>query len=130
LSDGLGILTIKMFISLIIMLGLIFSLYYFLKRFKLGPLSMGRNPMMRIIGTLNLAPKRGIALIEVCDQWLVIGIGVEDLTLISKVDRPAVNALPDTGAAPGGNAFHSILENIGLSRKSQEISETGQNDRT
>jgi flagellar protein FliO/FliZ len=126
----MGLLTLKMLISLIIMLGLIFCLYYFLRRFKLGPLSAGRTPMMKIIGMLHLAPKKSLCLVEVCGQWLVIGIGAEDVTLITKVDRPAATPLPDSGIAPAGPSFHSILESIGLSKKSQEITERRENDRT
>jgi flagellar biosynthetic protein FliO len=125
----MGMLSLKMFLSLILMLGLIFALFFILKRLKLGSLSGNRLPAMRLLGTLSLAPKRGIALVEVCDQWLVIGIGTENVNLISKVDRPEGSSLCDTGMAPGGNMFQSILENIGLSKKTPEITDTRQNVR-
>jgi flagellar biosynthetic protein FliO len=117
LADGLGMLSIKMLISLMIMLGLILGLFYIMKRLKLGPLSGNKIPAMRLLGTLSLAPKRGIALVEICGQWLVLGIGTENVNLISKVDRPEGNAIPDTGAEASGNTFRAILENIGLSGK-------------
>jgi len=117
LTDGLGILSIKMFISLIIMLGLIFCLFFILRRLKSVSLSGARGPSMRLLGSLSLAPKRGLALVEVCDQWLVIGIGTENVNLISKVDRPEGNATYETSPPGGKDMFHSILENIGLSRK-------------
>jgi len=117
LTDGLGMLSIKMVLSLLVMLGLIFALVYIMKRLKLGPLSGSRNVSMRLLGSLSLAPKRGIALVEVCDQWLVIGIGAENVNLISRVDRPACDAVPNTGSAGSGSMFQSILENIGLPRK-------------
>lgn len=103
------------------MLGLILCLFFILKKLKLGPGSGNRPPLMRLLGTLNLAPKRGIALVEVCGQWLVIGIGTENINLISKVDRPEWDGIPDTAIEEGGNMFHNILENIGLSRKTSRI---------
>ena len=112
------------------MLGLIFALVFILKRLKLGALSGNRFPPMRLLGHLSLAPKRGIALVEVCDQWFVIGIGAENVNLISKVDRPACGNLPITGGAGSGNVFQSILENIGLPRKNSGTTDTRQNDRT
>lgn len=117
MTEGLGILSLKMFISLIIMLGLIFALVFILKRLKMGPLSGNRSRSMRVLGHLSLAPRKGIALVEVCDQWLLIGIGVESVNLISKIDRPACEPVADAGHEGGGKGFQSILENIGLSRK-------------
>lgn len=119
-----------MFISLIILLGLLFALVFILKRLKLGPLSGNRLSSMRLLGTLSLAPKRGIALVEVCDQWLVIGIGVESVNLISRVKRPTGDAVPNTGSTGSGGMFQSILENIGIHRKAPGTMDTGQNDKT
>jgi flagellar protein FliO/FliZ len=130
LADGLGMLSIKMLLSLMLMLGLIFALVFLLKRLKMGPLSGNRFPSMRLIGHLSLAPRKGIALVEVCDQWLVIGIGTENVNLISKIDRPPCDAVPNTGNPGGGNVFQSILENIGMHRKNTGITDTRQNDRT
>jgi flagellar protein FliO/FliZ len=118
LTDGLGMLSIKMFLSLLLMLGLIYALYYIMKRLKIGPLTGGRPASMKLLGTLSLAPKRGIALVEVCDQWFVVGIGSENVNLISKVKRPEGGTPSNTGPAASGTMFQSILENIGLSGKS------------
>lgn len=130
MTDGLGIMSIKMLIALIIMLGLIFALLYILKRLKIGPLSGGRSQSMRLLGYLSLAPRKGVALVEVCGQWLVIGVGGDSVNLISRVDPPACDGAPDTGRNGGTGAFQSILENIGLSRKKPGAMGPGQNDRT
>lgn len=129
MTEGLGILSIKMLFALMLMLGLIFALVYLLKRLKMGGLSGNRRPSMRLLGHLSLAPRKGIALVEACDQWLVIGIG-ENVNLISKVDRPPSDALPDTVSPGGGNVFQSILENIGMPGKNTGITDARQNDRT
>jgi len=111
------------------MLGLIFALVFILKRLKMGPLSGDRFPPMRLMGTLSLAPRKGIALVEVCDQWLVLGISAENVNLISRVDRPACDAVPETGNTGSGNVFQSILENISLPRKNRGITDARQNVR-
>ncbi|MBN1627566.1 MAG: flagellar biosynthetic protein FliO [Deltaproteobacteria bacterium] len=129
MTDGLGIMSIKMLLALIIMLGLIFALVYVLKRLKIGTLSGGGSHSMRLLGYLSLAPKKGIALVEVCDQWIVIGVGSDTVNLISRVERPACDAAPDVGYGGGGSAFQSILEGFGLSRKNQRITDPGKNER-
>lgn len=129
MTDGLGMLSIKMFLSLFLILGLIFVFFFVLKRLKIGPLAGSKPALMKLLGTLSLAPKRGIALVEVCDQWFVIGIGTENVSLISKVDRPEGGLQYNTGAMGGGTMFQSILDNIGLSRKTPDITDVNQNVR-
>jgi len=74
--------------SLILIIGLIVGAYLVMKRFRLGGVTGSSGPTMRILGTLNLAPKRAVALIEIGDQWLVLGVGTENISLLSKMERP------------------------------------------
>ena len=97
------------------MVGLLFGLLYAVKRLKIGPLAGNRAPAMRLLGFLSLAPKKGLALVEVCDQWFVVGVGAESISLISKIDRPEDGGAFNTGAPGSGTVFQSILENIGMS---------------
>jgi len=84
-----GSASIKMIGSLVFILALILCLFFLVKRLRLSSLSLDNYPEMRLIGRLTLAPKRAIALVEICDQWLIVGIGTENVTLISKLDsRP------------------------------------------
>ena len=109
--------SIKMLTSLIIILGAIVLLFFLLRRLRLSPLMNGRSPVMRTLGTLNLAPKRAVALVEICDQWLVVGIGTESVTLISKIDRPPDADTPGLGIPSNESRFSSLLENFGLRRR-------------
>jgi len=85
---------------------------------------------MRILGTLNLAPKRAIALIEVCDQWLIVGIGTENVTLISRLDQPPELDNPVTEVSTNGRRFHSFLQNISLGQRGHERIDTKKNAET
>lgn len=114
MSGELGSATIKMAGSLILILGLIFFVFYWLKRIRFGPLSPGSNPRMRVLGTMNLAPKRGVSLIEVCDQWFLLGIGTDNVSLISRIEPPD-DIEPADGVSTGeGNTFHSLLQRSGI----------------
>lgn len=104
-----GMASIKMAGSLILILGLILGLFYVIKRLRLNASPMNHYPQMRIVGTLNLAPKRALALIEICDQWLVVGVGAENVTLISQFDRP--EDMEDARKADGSNGrFQALLQ--------------------
>ena len=89
MAADFGHASIKMAGSLVFILALILCIFFLVKRLRLGSLALNNYPEMRLIGRLTLAPKRSIALVEICDQWLIVGIGTENVTLISKLDsRP------------------------------------------
>lgn len=112
-----------MFGSLILILGLIVFLSYWLKRLRPGTLSSGKTPAMRLVGTLNLAPKRAVALIEVCDEWLLVGVGTESVTLISKVEPPPQQDRPDAGWGGQESKFQTILRGKSLLQPWKRTSE-------
>ncbi len=121
MDADIGSASMKMFGSLILVLGLIICLFYFLKRLRLRSFSPNNYPKMRIMGTLTLAPKRAIALIEICDQWLIVGIGAESVTLISKMDRPPEADDSDAVPANRGQRFNALLQEKGLWRHWKRI---------
>ena len=102
----------KMAGSLIFIIGLILLLVYLLKRFRVGPLSLNRSPAFRLLGSLSLAPKRSIALIEIHNQWLVLGVGTEKITLLSRLDRPEEQDLPDNRTEPDQRSFGSLMQDF------------------
>jgi flagellar biosynthetic protein FliO len=102
--------SMKMLGSLTLILGLILCLFYVLKRLRAGSVAADRHARIRLLGTLNLAPKRAVALIEVCEQWLLVGIGTESVTLISRVERPAGSDTPDASTTGKGKSFLSLLQ--------------------
>ena len=116
MSTDFAAVSIKMAGSLVLILGIIIVLFYLFKRLRLGPLSHNKFPEMRILGTLSLAPKRAIALIEVCDQWLIVGIGTENVTLISKLVRPTEVFNSGDEIPSKERRFRSILQNISLGK--------------
>jgi flagellar protein FliO/FliZ len=89
-------------VSLVLVVGLIVCLFYLLRRWRFGALAASHQAAMRLVGTLSLAPRRSLALVEIDDQWLVVGIGADQVTLIAKLERPPepdpqVSLAPSTG---------------------------------
>ena len=104
---------IKMVGALLFVLGLLLLLIYLLKKFRLKTFSIAPDSRMHLIGTLNLAPKRALALVEIVDQWILVGVGAENITLISKIERPQ-ETQPASEADPGKKAgFLSLLQEKG-----------------
>ena len=128
MAADFGSLSLKMAGSLLLILGLIISLFYVLKRLRFSSLSLKKYPEMRLLGSLNLAPKRAIALIEVCDQWLIVGIGTENVTLISRFDRPPETSNLDAGTPGNEKSFHSFLQNRRLWQRDRKINTARENE--
>ena len=129
MTPDLGTASLKMFGSLILVLGLIILILFLLKKLRLNPLSSSKTPAMKVLGTLNLAPKRAVTLIEVYDELLLIGVGTENVTLISKFDQTAKTETVDTGEGIEGNKFNTILKNIGLNKGKKADTGMGNNDK-
>lgn len=87
----------RMFGSLMVVLGLIMLLFYLAKRLRLKTFSRSSPiPEMRLLGTLSLAPKRALALVEFSGQWLIVGVGAESVSLLLKMER-VPGAEPEPG---------------------------------
>ena len=98
--------------SLVLIIGLILIFVYLLKRYRIGPLSLNRSPVFRLLGSLNLAPKRSIALVEIHNQWLVLGVGTERVTLLSKMDRPIEDTASHNQSDPGHKSFKAVMQDL------------------
>ena len=95
--------------SLLVVLGLIVCLFYVLKKIRFGPTAAAGLARMRLLSTLSLAPKRTVALVEVRDQWLVVGVGTNAVTLLTSMPRPEDTDRPDTARSDRKTSFRSLL---------------------
>jgi flagellar biosynthetic protein FliO len=117
LGSELGMASLKMIGSLMIVLGLIIGLFYALKRLRFRTFQAGPTRQMRLITTLNLAPKRALALVELNDQWFIIGVGAESVRLITQMDRPPESEGTGVADSANGRSFHRLLQQSGLRRQ-------------
>lgn len=120
----MGMASLKMGAALLIVIAMILGLYYLSRKLRDGRFLVHRYPAMKVIGSLNLAPKRSIALVEVCGEWLVLGIGTENITLLRRFEEPPVNnteSLPAGIESSGG--FQALL------RRKLKREPTGSSDR-
>jgi flagellar biogenesis protein FliO len=64
---------------------------------------------MQLVETLAIAPRRWVALVEIRDQWLVLGVGQEDVRLLSQLPRPVEGETMERIHGPH-EGFQSILK--------------------
>jgi flagellar biosynthetic protein FliO len=107
--SDMGSASFKTFGALILILGVILLVFYMLRRLQIGPMSLNRYRQMRLMGTLSLGPKRSVALVEICGQWLVLGVGSETVNLLFRFDEVPEVFSQESVSSENGKGFRAIL---------------------
>jgi flagellar protein FliO/FliZ len=96
-------------LALSFVLALLVGLAWFMKRY--GPKPGAGGAKLRVIGALSLGGRERVMLIEVADQWIVVGAAPGRVNLLSTMPRqPGQDS--ELGAAPGlaGSNFAEWLK--------------------
>ncbi len=96
--------------GLVVVLALLAGLAWFLKRF--GPRNAIGNADLRIVGALNLGGRERIVVVEVGDQWIVVGASPGRVNALATIPRQHEAPLPPVpGAyAPSATSFSEWLK--------------------
>ena len=85
-QQGLIFSGLKMVGALALILGLMLLCLHFLKRWRSGVSRRCPESQVQILDVRMLAPKKSVALIEVAGERLLLGVGAETVTLLSRID--------------------------------------------
>ncbi len=86
LGEGLGPAIVKMLAALSLVLGLVLGLYWLARRFLPGPAASGPSAGLRMVGRLNLAPRKWVTLVEVGGKVLVLGVAEQSISLLASLE--------------------------------------------
>lgn len=98
-ETGLGGALMTMLAGLALVLGLMFGLYWLVRRF-LPSVGGGAGGGMRLVGRLPLGPRKFVALVEVAGRVLVVGVSDRGVNLLTTIDDPS----EVTAQRPAGEA--------------------------
>ncbi|MGK5078223.1 flagellar biosynthetic protein FliO [Janthinobacterium sp. HLX7-2] len=93
--------------ALVFVLALLIGLAWFMKRY--GPKAMGGNSKMRVVSSLNLGGRERIVLIEVADQWIVVGASPGRINALATLPRQEGD-LPQLATAQNAPAAANFSE--------------------
>lgn len=93
---------IKVGASLLFVLGIMALTAYAAKRFLGSKLGRWRSqPLIQVLATTHLGPKKEIAVIEVGKEYLVVGITPTQISLLTRLEEPPLPSAPiETSAGP------------------------------
>ena len=94
-------------LALMFVLALLIGLAWFMKRY--GPKVMGGNNKMRVVSSLNLGGRERIVLVEVADQWIVVGASPGRINALATMPRQEGD-LPALATAQNGPAAANFSE--------------------
>ena len=102
-----GLPVMSTMVSLLVVLAAIGVVAFLFKR--IGPGGAPQTRMMRVVSQLPLGAREKISIVEVDDQWLVLGVTSQQITLLTQTARKDVVATPQAA-----NSFSALLN---LARK-------------
>ena len=82
----------SMGLGLVVVVGLAVGLGFAAKRLNAKRLLGGRGRNLELLETIQIGPRRSLALVRLGGQWLVVGLGEKELTHIATMAAPAEQA--------------------------------------
>lgn len=105
--------TLKMVLSLSVVLLLLWGLHRWLKRALPAGRAGGKGRLIKVLGSHYLGMKKSIAVVQVPGSVLVLGIGTEQVNLLTRIDDPDVIAgLQPTQQEKGAIGFREQLQRM------------------
>ncbi len=96
--------------ALVLVIGLLLALAWFMKRY--GPRAMGASANIRLVGALNIGGRERIMVVEVGDQWIVVGASPGRVNALATMPRQE-GVEPQAALAahmPGAGSFGDWLK--------------------
>ena len=118
--------SLKMAYTLALVLGLMFLVYYFFKKFGLkNSVFGGDGKPIKVLSTGFLAPRKSIALVEVAGDVLVLGIAHDRISLLSNVQDPEKIEQIKSSLNKSGNRNKTATAPPGKKRKKPQAEKQG-----
>jgi flagellar protein FliO/FliZ len=86
--------------GLLAVVALAVALGWVAKRLNARRLLGGRGRHMEVVETVNVGPRRSLALVRLGGQWLVVGLGEKELCCIASMPAPPEAQAPAATATP------------------------------
>jgi flagellar protein FliO/FliZ len=99
---------LQVLLGLAIVLAAVAGTAWLLRRF--GPGQSGAGGVARIVGGLMVGPKERLVVVEIEDNWLVLGVAPGQVNTLYTMAKPEGAALSAGDSAGGGRGFQDWLK--------------------
>jgi len=108
-GSGIASIIFKLFISLIIIVGLIYFTVYLLRKISNRTLP-GTNNLIKVIGKTYLTPKQSLYIVKLGLTYSVLGVGENSVNFIKDLSVEETKTLQSIDDKPKG--FQNILKSV------------------
>lgn len=99
----------QVLLGLVLVLALLAAIAWVLKRFNLARIT--GNAPVRIVGGVSVGNRERVVVVEVADQWIVVGVAPGQVNALSTLARPENAPLPQhEQPLAGGENFATWLK--------------------
>jgi flagellar protein FliO/FliZ len=112
---------IQVTLSLLLIVGLLFGFSYVVKKFGLGKMINSSQFPVKVIGAISIGSNQRLMVIEVGDEWIVLGITPQNMTTITSMPRQVAPAANEAGNLKFASWMHSALEKYQSKNNDQKI---------
>lgn len=99
----------QVLVGLVVVLALLAAIAWLLKRVNLSRIA-GNTPV-KIVGGVSVGNRERVVVVEVADQWIVVGVAPGQVNALSTLARPENAMTPLPGAQPqAGDNFAAWLK--------------------
>ena len=84
--------------GLVVVLALIYAFFWLLRRY--GPGQMAGQGLLKVVGGVMLSPRERLVIVEVGEEWLLLGVAANTVTLVHRMARPADARLQSADSTP------------------------------
>ena len=83
---GTGSLIIRLFLSLVLIIGLIYLSLFLLKKSSLGLKKNRAGDLIQVLERCYISPKKGIFIVKIGSKLLALGVTENQISLLSELD--------------------------------------------
>ncbi|TPV61918.1 flagellar biosynthetic protein FliO [Aestuariibacter sp. GS-14] len=109
---------LSIFLSLLLIVGIIFSLAYVMRRFNVTP---GNSQHLKVVASLSAGARERVMVIQVGDEQHLIGVTAQNINHLSKLATPIVTQQHN----PGGAMFKQKLVQAMAQKMNPSLKESG-----
>ena len=111
-APDLTVAALKMVLSLGLVLGVLWLAYRWARRSLPAGVTGARRRLIRVLGSQYLGVKKSIAVVQVPGTILVLGIGSEQINLLTQIDDPELLTSLSSASEREGKGAVSFKEQL------------------
>lgn len=101
---------IKVFGALLLTVGIMLLLVIWLKKLGLNRAGLRQGTLINIIDTKMIAPKKYVAVVQIAEEMLAIGITEQQITMLTRLDSSVASFVPPQKTEqPHLSSFSTLL---------------------